>query len=80
MARAARPIFDLPGDGLRVILVRDLDVPTYIDYGAADAGIAGGDVIAEQGRDRHEPVDLGSGRCRRGAAVAAPGTARRCAS
>jgi ATP phosphoribosyltransferase len=59
-----RLIFDLPGDGLRVILVKDLDVPTYIDYGAADAGIAGRDVIEEQGFDLYEPLDLGIGRCR----------------
>jgi ATP phosphoribosyltransferase len=59
-----RLIFDLPGDGLRVILVKDLDVPTYIDYGAADAGIAGRDVIEEQGLDLYEPLDLGIGRCR----------------
>jgi ATP phosphoribosyltransferase len=59
-----RLIFDLPQDGLRVILVKDLDVPTYIDYGAADAGIAGRDVIEEQGFDLYEPLDLGIGRCR----------------
>ncbi|MBI5482589.1 MAG: ATP phosphoribosyltransferase [Deltaproteobacteria bacterium] len=59
-----RLIFDLPEDGLRVILVKDLDVPTYLDYGAADAGIAGRDVIEEQGFDLYEPLDLGLGRCR----------------
>ena len=59
-----RLIFDLPEHGLRVILVRDLDVPTYVDYGAADAGIAGRDVIEEQGFDLYEPLDLGLGRCR----------------
>jgi len=59
-----RLIFDLPGDGLRVILVKDVDVPTYVDYGAADAGIAGRDVIEEQGFDLYEPLDLGSGACR----------------
>jgi ATP phosphoribosyltransferase len=45
-----RLIFDLPEDGLRVILVKDLDVPTYIDYSAADAGIAGRDVTATRRR------------------------------
>jgi len=59
-----RLIFDLPRDGLRAILVKDLDVPTYIDQGAADAGIAGRDVIEEQGFDLYEPLDLGIGRCR----------------
>ncbi|HEY3354191.1 MAG TPA: ATP phosphoribosyltransferase [Polyangia bacterium] len=59
-----RLIFHLPVAGLRVILVRDQDVPTYVDAGAADAGIAGRDVLEEQGFDLYEPLDLGLGRCR----------------
>lgn len=49
---------------LRVYVVRDSDVPTYVEYGAADLGIAGRDVLEEQGRDLYEPLDLGIGRCR----------------
>lgn len=50
--------------------LRSSDVPTYVDYGAADLGIAGRDVLDEQGRDLYEPLDLGIGRCR--LAVAEP--------
>jgi ATP phosphoribosyltransferase len=50
--------------GLRVLIVRDTDVPAYVEGGAADLGIAGRDVLEEQGRDLYEPLDLGIGRCR----------------
>lgn len=49
---------------LRVLVVRSSDVPTYVAYGAADAGICGRDVLDEQGRDLYEPLDLGIGACR----------------
>lgn len=50
---------------LRVLILRSQDVPTYVDYGAADLGIAGSDVLDEQARDHlYEPLDLGIGRCR----------------
>jgi ATP phosphoribosyltransferase len=45
-------------------VVRDQDVPTYVEYGAADVGVAGLDVLEEQGRDLYAPLDLGIGRCR----------------
>jgi ATP phosphoribosyltransferase len=57
-------IFDAPKAGLRVLVVRDADVPTYVEYGAADVGVAGRDVLEEQGRDLFEPLDLRLGRCR----------------
>jgi ATP phosphoribosyltransferase len=50
--------------GLRFLLVKDRDVPTYVEYGVADLGIAGRDVLLESGSDVYEPVDLGFGRCR----------------
>ena len=50
--------------GLRVLIVRDSDVPAYVEHGAADLGIAGRDVLEEQDRDLYEPLDLGIGRCR----------------
>jgi ATP phosphoribosyltransferase len=50
--------------GLRFLFVKDLDVPTYVEYGIADAGIAGRDVLLEAGSDVLEPVDLGFGRCK----------------
>lgn len=49
---------------LRVLVVKPADVPTYVDYGAADIGVAGRDVLAEEGRDLYEPLDLKIGACR----------------
>jgi ATP phosphoribosyltransferase len=58
-------------DGLRVILVRAADVPTYVQYGAADLGVAGRDLLVEHGgRGLYQPLDLGIARCR--LVVAAP--------
>ena len=47
-----------------LLIVRASDVPTYVEHGAADLGIAGRDVLEEQDRDLYEPLDLGIGRCR----------------
>ena len=50
---------------LRVIIVRASDVPTYVQYGAADIGVAGYDVLAEHGMDGlYAPIDLGIAKCR----------------
>ena len=49
---------------LRVLVLRGGDVPTYVALGAADAGLAGSDVLDEAGRELYEPLDLGIGRCR----------------
>lgn len=55
---------------LRLLIVRASDVPTYVQYGAADLGIAGADVLAEQGSEGLvQPVDLGIARCRMSVAV-----------
>lgn len=51
-------------EGLRFLFVKDMDVPTYVEYGVADCGIAGRDVLLEAGSDVYEPLDLGFGRCR----------------
>lgn len=48
----------------RFLLVKPMDVPTYVFYGAADLGIAGKDVIEEKGFDLYEPLDLRFGECR----------------
>jgi len=58
-----RLIFEVP-QGLRFMVIRAQDVPTYVEYGAADAGIVGRDVLLEQERDVYEPLDLGIGYCR----------------
>src|SRR5262249_2761843 len=62
--KTRRLIFDLPRESLRVLVIRDADVPTYVEHGAADLGVAGRDILEEQGRDLYEPLDLGIGRCR----------------
>jgi ATP phosphoribosyltransferase len=49
---------------LRVLVVRNSDVPTYVEHGAADLGVAGRDVLLEDDRDLYEPLDLGIGACR----------------
>jgi ATP phosphoribosyltransferase len=47
------------------VLIRPTDVPTYVQYGAADAGIAGKDVLLEHGGEGlYQPLDLGIGKCR----------------
>lgn len=49
---------------MRFLLVKPADVPVYVEYGAADLGIVGQDVLWESGRDVYEPLQLGFGRCR----------------
>lgn len=49
---------------LRFFLAKGPDVPTYVEYGAADIGIVGEDTILEEGRKVHEVLDLGYGKCR----------------
>ena len=51
--------------GVRLVVVRASDVPTYVGHGAAELGIAGGDVLAEHGgAGLYQPVDLAIARCR----------------
>ena len=51
--------------GVRLVVVRAADVPTYVGHGAAELGIAGGDVLAEHGgAGLYQPLDLGIARCR----------------
>src|SRR5690606_8839596 len=52
------------GDGVRALVMRNADVPTYVDLGVADAGVVGYDVLLESGSRLYAPVDLGFGRCR----------------
>lgn len=49
---------------LRFFLAKAPDVPTYVEYGAADVGIVGKDTILEEGRRMYEVLDLGYGKCR----------------
>lgn len=50
--------------GLRFFLAKATDVPTYVEYGAADIGIVGKDTILEEGRKLYEVFDLKTGNCR----------------
>jgi ATP phosphoribosyltransferase len=57
---------------LRVVLVRASDVPTYVQYGGADLGVAGKDVLIEHGEEGlYQPLDLKIARCRMSVAVRA---------
>lgn len=49
---------------MKFILVKASDVPTYVEYGAADIGIVGKDTLLEESRNLYEMVDLGFGKCR----------------
>ncbi len=69
-AESRRLVFEHPASGTTILIIRPSDVPTYVEYGAVDAGIVGADVLMEQATDVYEPLDLGFGACR--LAVAAP--------
>jgi ATP phosphoribosyltransferase len=49
---------------LSYVFLKPDDVPTYVEYGAADIGVSGRDTLLECGHDLYTPVDLGIGRCR----------------
>ncbi|MDO5521635.1 MAG: ATP phosphoribosyltransferase [bacterium] len=59
---------------LKFFLAKATDVPTYVEYGAADIGVVGKDTILEEGRKMYEVLDLGLGKCRM--CVAGPEKAR----
>ncbi|NLL73774.1 MAG: ATP phosphoribosyltransferase [Clostridiales bacterium] len=60
---------------LKFFLAKASDVPTYVEYGAADIGFVGKDTILEEGRKMYEVLDLGLGKCRM--CVAGPESARK---
>ncbi|MDF2590378.1 MAG: phosphoribosyltransferase [Anaerocolumna sp.] len=49
---------------IKIFLAKATDVPTYVEYGAADIGVVGRDTILEEGRKLYEVIDLGLGKCR----------------
>ncbi len=67
-------IFTNEEQKLKFFLAKANDVPTYVEYGAADIGIVGKDTIMEEARKLYEVIDLGIGRCRM--CVAGPAYAR----
>lgn len=58
-------ILDTNHDDVKLVIIRATDVPTYVQYGAADIGVAGKDVLMEHGGDGlYEPVDLKIAKCK----------------
>jgi len=58
-------ILNTTRDDVQLVIIRATDVPTFVEYGAADLGIAGKDVLIEHGAESlYEPLDLGIARCR----------------
>ena len=76
--RASRKLlFDTSRSDVRLLVLRGSDVPTYVQFGAADLGVSGKDTLLEHGGDGlYEPLDLGIARCRMMTAAVA-GAARR---
>ena len=62
--KSRKLIFSNDELGLRFFLAKGPDVPTYVEYGAADIGIVGEDTILEEARNIFEVLDLGFGKCR----------------
>lgn len=56
-------IIDVPEENFRFILAKPMDVPTYVEHGVADLGIAGKDVMLEEERDVYELLDLKISKC-----------------
>ena len=69
-ATSRKLILDTNRDDVKLVIVRASDVPTYVQYGAADLGIAGKDVLLESdGMGLYQPLDLKIGKCRMMVAV-----------
>lgn len=64
LTKTRKLIFTDEKKGVRFLLVKAGDVPTYVEYGAADMGIVGRDTLLEEGRNLYELLDLGFGKCR----------------
>ncbi|MHB1679032.1 MAG: ATP phosphoribosyltransferase [bacterium] len=62
-------IFNYEDDNAKLLIVKPWDVPTFVEYGAADIGIAGKDILLEKFKNVYEPLDLGIGRCKIAVAV-----------
>lgn len=73
IAKSRKLVFETRSGGHRLLVVRGSDVPTYVEYGAADVGVVGKDTLLEHGSCSgfYERLDLGIGRCRLMTAVPA---------
>jgi ATP phosphoribosyltransferase len=63
-AESRRLIIECPEQDVTFMIIRPSDVPTYVEYGAADVGVVGKDMLLEQNLDVYEPMDLKFGACR----------------
>jgi ATP phosphoribosyltransferase len=63
--KSRKLILDTNRDDVKLVIIRASDVPTYVEYGAADLGVAGKDVLMEHGGEGlYEPLDLNIAKCR----------------
>lgn len=63
--QSRRLILDTQCEGVQLVIIRAVDVPTFVEYGAAALGVAGKDILLEHGgRGLYEPLDLKIARCR----------------
>ncbi len=63
--KSRKLILDTNHDNIKLVIIRATDVPTYVQYGAADIGVAGKDVLMEHGGEGlYEPLDLHIAKCR----------------
>mgnify|MGYP001276816127 FL=1 len=62
--KSRKLVLETSRDDVRIVVVRATDVPTYVQYGGADVGVSGKDVLMEFGGDLYEPLDLRIARCR----------------
>ena len=81
LGKSRKLLFDTNLEDVKLVVIRAVDVPTYVQLGAADLGIAGKDVLLEHGAEGlYEPLDLDIARCRlmtAGVVGASPARARR---
>ena len=65
ITQSRKLLFDTSLDNVKLMVVRGSDVPTYVEFGSADMGVAGKDLILEHGSDGfYEPLDLRIAKCR----------------
>jgi len=65
ITQSRKLLFDTNLDNVKLMVVRGSDVPTYVEFGSADMGVAGKDLILEHGSDGfYEPLDLRIAKCR----------------
>lgn len=65
IAASRKLLFATNRDNIRLLVLRGVDVPTYVQFGAADMGVSGKDALLEHGGEGlYEPLDLGIARCR----------------